>query len=171
MAYTAEQRAESNARARAKYRATEASRLKMCEYARRGRMKKLAEPGGREHLRELAREWKKKRGATREGWLLLAIGRAKSRATLGGFPFALTSSSVELPDFCPYLGVPLIYTRDSTDTRPPGLATLDKIVPEKGYVDGNVLVVSHRANRLKSDATPDELEFIAAHMRRLTCRT
>lgn len=39
-------------------------------------------------------------------------------------------------------------------------ATLDRIDPSKGYVQGNVCFISHRANRIKYDATPKELEQI-----------
>lgn len=39
--------------------------------------------------------------------------------------------------------------------------SLDRIVPSLGYVPGNVAVISHRANRIKSDATADELRAVA----------
>lgn len=37
---------------------------------------------------------------------------------------------------------------------------------EKGYVPGNVVVMSYRANRLKNDGTAEEHEIIAAWMRK-----
>jgi hypothetical protein len=40
-------------------------------------------------------------------------------------------------------------------------ASLDRIDNTKGYVPGNVVVVSYRANRIKSDATAQELLRIA----------
>jgi hypothetical protein len=40
--------------------------------------------------------------------------------------------------------------------------TLDKIIPELGYVRGNIAVISHRANRIKSDATLAEVLKLAA---------
>jgi hypothetical protein len=56
----------------------------------------------------------------------------------------------------------------------PGLATasplspaLDRIVPHLGYVPGNVVVVSHRANFIKNNATVDELELIARNLKRI----
>ena len=39
------------------------------------------------------------------------------------------------------------------DTSP----TLDKIIPERGYVKGNVQVISHKANSMKRNASLDEL--------------
>jgi hypothetical protein len=38
---------------------------------------------------------------------------------------------------------------------------MDKIVPSKGYVKGNVIVVSKRANQIKSDATVAEIMKVA----------
>lgn len=44
-------------------------------------------------------------------------------------------------------------TKHANDNSP----NLDRIVNALGYVKGNVIVVSARANRLKSDSTLDEL--------------
>lgn len=43
-------------------------------------------------------------------------------------------------------------------------AELDRLVPSKGYVKGNVRWISSRANRLKSDASIDELKKILKYM-------
>lgn len=40
--------------------------------------------------------------------------------------------------------------------------SLDRIDNRLGYVKGNVIVVSHRANAIKRDATLDELRRIVA---------
>lgn len=40
--------------------------------------------------------------------------------------------------------------------------SLDRIRNELGYVRGNVIVISNRANRLKSDASIEELRDIAS---------
>lgn len=39
--------------------------------------------------------------------------------------------------------------------------SLDRIDSSKGYIKGNVWVISLRANRIKNDSTPDELRLIA----------
>lgn len=50
-----------------------------------------------------------------------------------------------------------------------GSPTLDRLVPDLGYVPGNVLVVSELANSIKSDATPAQIravaDFYAHHLR------
>ena len=38
---------------------------------------------------------------------------------------------------------------------------IDRIDPKKGYVKGNIIVVSMRANRIKTDATVDEIRKVA----------
>ena len=83
---------------------------------------------------------------------------AKSRAKARNIPFDLTARDVELPSFCPVLGIPLELGRgEQVDGSP----TLDRIIPERGYVRGNVIVISWRANRLKSNATIEELSLIS----------
>lgn len=39
--------------------------------------------------------------------------------------------------------------------------SLDRIDPNKGYIKGNIWVISLRANRIKNDATVSELRMIA----------
>jgi len=67
-------------------------------------------------------------------------------------------------DTCPYLNLKLTY--DNFEGRmPDNYATLDKIDPSKGYVEGNVQIVSFRANTLKSNATLEELKLIVKNWR------
>lgn len=60
---------------------------------------------------------------------------------------------------CPLLNIELTYEvlKESTPTN---YASLDRIDPSKGYVEGNIQILSHRANTLKNDATVEELELI-----------
>jgi hypothetical protein len=46
--------------------------------------------------------------------------------------------------------------------------SLDRINPEKGYVRGNIAIISYRANRMKADGTADEHRLIAEWIRRMT---
>ena len=63
--------------------------------------------------------------------------------------------------FCPVLGIPLEHKvngkRDGPRDNSP---SVDRFEPARGYVVGNVFVISHRANRLKSDATRQELQKV-----------
>lgn len=75
-------------------------------------------------------------------------------------PFDLTADDLEIPDFCPALGIPL-YRASGCKAQGPNSPTLDRLNPDLGYVRGNVLVVSARANQIKSDSTPSELYRVA----------
>lgn len=61
---------------------------------------------------------------------------------------------------CPVFGCAIHVGGDKDDFK----AELDRLIPSKGYVKGNVRWVSSRANRLKSDASVDELKKILAYM-------
>jgi hypothetical protein len=62
---------------------------------------------------------------------------------------------------CPVLGIPLIVGRGhARDTSP----SLDRIDPTKGYVPGNVAVISHKANTMKSNATIDEIRALLRYL-------
>ena len=70
---------------------------------------------------------------------------------------------------CPLLGIELTYRNFGTGKNtPPNYATLDKINPKKGYTQGNVQILSFKANTIKGDATLEELEQIVQNWRKLT---
>jgi hypothetical protein len=64
------------------------------------------------------------------------------------------------PTRCPVLGIPIDYGMGKKKP-PPNGPSIDRIDPARGYVKGNRVVISWRANRLKSDATSDELAALA----------
>ena len=86
------------------------------------------------------------------------VSRARTRANKAGIPFEITAADIVIPTHCPVLGIPLIQGRGRPE---PGSPSLDRIVAERGYVPGNIVVISNRANTLKRDATPAELRAIA----------
>jgi hypothetical protein len=43
--------------------------------------------------------------------------------------------------------------------------TLDRTIPDLGYVPGNIDIISQRANVIKNDATPEEVQMVADYMR------
>ena len=91
--------------------------------------------------------------------------QAKARAAKRGVPFELTKADLYLPVFCPVLGLRLVYeTQDGQGCKLPARATLDCLLSHKGYVKGNVRVISWRANRLKADATAEELRAILKYV-------
>ena len=100
----------------------------------------------------------------------LMLSRCKYRAKQLGIAFNLTKDDIVIPEFCPVLGIEI--RQLSIDEEPkkgyhPNSPSLDRIIPELGYVKGNVRVISARANLLKSDATISELELVLQDLKRL----
>jgi len=44
--------------------------------------------------------------------------------------------------------------------------SIDRMIPAKGYVKGNVQIISYRANRLKAHGSLEDLRKIVAWMER-----
>lgn len=87
------------------------------------------------------------------------ISRIKCRAKAKGIPFNLDVSDIIIPDTCPVLGIP-IYSVAGKGTNQHNSPSVDRIDPSKGYVKGNVRIISNRANLLKSNATVEELTLV-----------
>lgn len=69
-------------------------------------------------------------------------------------------------DQCPVLGIPLDYTASGKGVH--NSASLDRSDSTKGYVLGNVKVISLRANLLKRDASLEELIRLGEYAGRLS---
>jgi hypothetical protein len=85
----------------------------------------------------------------------------KSRAALKGLEFNLTKEDLVVPEYCPVLGIKLARGVGKVS---PSSPQVDRIDNNRGYVKGNVRVISQRANGLKSDATIEELITIVLDM-------
>ena len=78
-------------------------------------------------------------------------------------PFDITIEDFIMPDRCPALGLTLNYEFKNSGKFAPNSPSLDRRIPELGYVKGNVQVISAKANWIKSNATPDELMKVALY--------
>ena len=83
------------------------------------------------------------------------LSHAKTRAKRYDLPLDITVEDINIPEFCPVLGIELQRGVGRPQDNSP---SLDRIIPNLGYVVGNVEVISYRANTLKRDATPEELQ-------------
>jgi hypothetical protein len=92
-------------------------------------------------------------------WLKNILRRAELRAKQRNIEFNLLIEDLNVPDVCPVLGIKLDKAQGKgiKDSSP----SLDRIDNSKGYTKDNVLIVSYRANRIKSNASADELMKIA----------
>jgi hypothetical protein len=94
--------------------------------------------------------------------------RKKHKAKERGIEFSLKLEDVVFPTHCPALGVELSYVqRGGNPGSRPNTASFDRIDPSKGYIPGNVIIVSELANRIKTNATVEQIERVAAFYRQL----
>lgn len=91
---------------------------------------------------------------------------AKCRAKKRGIPFGITETDIKVPEFCPVLGMRLESGFGKGRVRPDSVPSLDRIERAKGYVPGNVWVISWRANKLKNDGTLEEFERLVAAIKK-----
>ncbi len=80
----------------------------------------------------------------------------RARARKKGWEFNLTEEDVIIPEYCPVLKVKLDKVGSGSSYTP----SIDRIDPSKGYVKGNIRVVSHRANTLLSDGSLEEHRLV-----------
>ena len=98
-----------------------------------------------------------------------AYDTAKARAKRKGLPFTITREYLNsiTPTHCPVLGIELVPGAENKDHN----ISIDRIIPELGYVEGNIIIVSFRANRLRSDGTIDELKRLSSFYEKLISAT
>lgn len=101
---------------------------------------------------------------TPEGKARRMVYTAKQRAKDIGVPFNITAEDLTVPTHCPILGIPLCFTHSPGGPKDDA-PSLDRITPSKGYVTGNVIVISQRANRIKNDASVEELEAVVNYLK------
>lgn len=97
-------------------------------------------------------------------WAKIKIAELRCRARRFGIPFDLREEDLALPKVCPIFGTPLVVGEGVQTNNSP---SVDRIVPALGYVRGNVVVISARANGLKREATIEELQRIINFYRSL----
>lgn len=79
---------------------------------------------------------------------------AKQRAKKKGLEFNIGKEDIIIPEKCPYLDIPLYPGEKDNYKNSP---SLDRIDSSKGYIKGNVQVISSKANTMKNDASIEEL--------------
>ena len=91
--------------------------------------------------------------------------KAKMRAKRDGLPYKINIdylAEIFPKDFmCPVLNKKMAFGEDIQNA-----PSIDKLIPEKGYIKGNVTVISFRANQLKRDGKLEEIEAIYKWMKK-----
>lgn len=90
--------------------------------------------------------------------LKFRLGQIQAKCKKLGLPFDLEESDLIPGENCPVFGIPFGTCRD---TRP----ELDRRIPSKGYTKENVRHICGRANRLKGNASVNEIEKILQYVK------
>lgn len=88
---------------------------------------------------------------------------ARKRAKSKGMECTITVDDFVIPEYCPLLGIKIESAKGQGNTLPCS-PSLDRIDPTKGYIPGNVRVISYKANTMKNDATAAELFAFAENI-------
>ena len=101
---------------------------------------------------------------------LVKLQAAKRRSKLYNLPFNLVEQDIKdiwpKDNKCPALGIPFI-TGDQK-TKSYSSPNLDRIVPDKGYVKGNIQIVCGLANKIMSNATPNQVIQVGQYFKKVT---
>ena len=91
--------------------------------------------------------------------------QAKATAKKKNLEFNIGLEDIILPEFCKYLGTKL------TNIQGQGAVwsnySIDRIDSTKGYIKGNVEIISRKANSMKNMATEEELVVFAKNVLKL----
>jgi len=107
-------------------------------------------------------QWEKANPVTMQTMYMTCA--ARTRAKKKGLAFDIDAAYLRsiVTENCPILGVKLEWStlRGHGSKLFPNSPSLDRIVPERGYIKGNVWIISHRANTIKSNASHEELKLV-----------
>lgn len=90
------------------------------------------------------------------------LNAIKARCRKTGLPFDITREDLDWPTHCPILGIKL--SRNWIGSSKHSSPSIDRMVPELGYVKGNVRVISLLANGMKSDASREQIEMFCRNI-------
>jgi hypothetical protein len=86
---------------------------------------------------------------------------ARTRSRQKGIEFTISEQDLIVPEFCPILDIPLT----KGDGYLPNSMSLDRVDNTKGYIPGNVRVISRKANLMKSSLTLNILEKLIKYIK------
>jgi len=107
-------------------------------------------------------KWEKENPIKMQTMYMTCAARARARKKDLPFDIDATYLRSMVTDTCPVLGIKLEWStlRGHGSRLFPNSPSLDRIIPERGYVKGNVWIISHRANQIKSNASHEELKLV-----------
>ena len=117
----------------------------------------------KEHISEKGKAYRKENKGVSQKWRddnkdKLYFLSLKARAKRKGLEFHLDENDVLGVTVCPVFGFPLVRSLGRPSWNSP---SLDRIDNTKGYVKGNIQIMSYLANSMKRDATDEQLVAFA----------
>lgn len=82
---------------------------------------------------------------------------AKRRATNKNLEFSIILEDIVIPEYCPVFGFKLNTNLERNHSTKDFSPSLDRIDNNKGYIKGNIVVVSYKANKAKNNLSIEEL--------------
>lgn len=120
-------------------------------------LRRISDKEFRDHINATKRESRKKH------FIHSMWKAAKFRADKKGIPFSIVEDDIIIPEKCPILEVPLVFgTKDNYEYTP----SIDRIDNNKGYIKGNVMIISKKANSMKNSASQQELQLFCKNILR-----
>lgn len=92
------------------------------------------------------------------------LNHAKQNAKKSGREFSITKADMVWNVFCPVFGTPLNYGKPKNGKYSWDTPSIDRTDPSKGYIPGNVVIMSWRANMLKCDGTLQEFASLLSYL-------
>ena len=114
--------------------------------------------------------WDKKRvrkQKTRGNIMRRKFNERMKDARKRGIEATIKFTDISWPTHCPVLGIELDYKtkRGNRKALNPANPSIDRWDNTKGYIPGNVFIISNRANSLKNNGSIEELEAVAKYAR------
>lgn len=104
----------------------------------------------------------RQRDYTRRNPQVQCAHAASNRARAAGLPYDYRFlRTMTCPTLCPILGTEISFAYGQGQRPRESVASFDQIVAGKGYVPGNVQIISMLANQMKSNATREQLALFA----------
>lgn len=137
-------------------------RAKKREDSKREKREAWQDPVKREHQKQIKKEHYCRKP---QSWMLTS---ARKRAVEKGIEFNLKASDIALPEgmLCPILGMKMESNYGKDGGNKPNSPSLDRVDINRGYVPGNVCIISLKANRMKQNCSLEDLYKLVAYVER-----